>query len=313
MSVPVTRREFLGTTMAVAALGALGQAAPGALPQRPFGRTGMTVPVLAFGCGSRFLAYKDPNEALGVLEHVIDQGVTYLDTATSYGNGESERRIGMLMGRRRRDVILATKIPDSMRTRDAALKAVEASLERLQTDRLDVLHLHSLGNEDDLAAMERPDGAIKALYELRDQKVARAVGMTSHTNGLVMARAIERHDLDCVQIAMNPARALDFEDHALPAAVKKQLGIVVMKVTGQEKLVGAGAGQADMTSLVRYALSLPVSTAVIGMPRREFIAENLALAKAFTPMSPAEMDRVRQRVAPAQASVAAFFANHADA
>jgi uncharacterized protein len=161
--------------------------------------------------------------------------------------------------------------------------------------------------------MERPDGAIKALYELRDQKVVRAVGMTSHTNGLVMARAIERHDLDCVQIAMNPARALDFEDHALPAAVKKQLGIVVMKVTGQEKLVGAGTGQADMTSLVRYALSLPVSSAVIGMPRREFIAENLALAKAFTPMSPAEMDRVRQRVAPAQASVAAFFANHADA
>jgi uncharacterized protein len=313
MSLPVTRREFIGSTVGIAALGTLAQAAPAALPTRPFGKTGLTVPVLAFGCGSRFLAYKDVDEALAVLEHVIDQGITYLDTAASYGNGESERRIGLLMGRRRRDVLLATKIPDSMRTRDAALKAVEASLQRLQTDRLDVLHLHSLGNDDDLAAMERPDGAIAALYELRDQKVARAVGMTSHTNGAVMARAIERHDLDCAQMAMNPARALDFEDQALPAAVKKQLGIICMKVTGQEKLVGGGMGRADMTSLVRYALSLPVSCAVIGMPRREFVEENIALAKAFRPLSPAEMDRVREQVAPAQASVAAFFANHADA
>jgi uncharacterized protein len=313
MSPPVTRREFLGTTVGVAALGAIGQATPSGLPTRAFGRTGLTVPVLAFGCGSRFLAYKDVDEALRVLEDAIAQGVTYLDTAAGYGNGESERRLGLLMGRRRKDVILATKIPENMRSRDAALKAVEASLQRLQTDRLDVLHLHSLGHEDDLAAIERPDGAITALYELRDQKVARAVGMTSHTNGAVMARAIERHDLDCVQMAMNPARALQFEELALPAAVKKQLGIVCMKVTGQEKLVGVGSGQADMKSLVRYALSLPVSCAVVGMPRREFIQENVALARSFAPMSPAEMERVRQQVAPAHASVAAFFANHADA
>lgn len=313
MTVPVTRREFLGTTIGVAALGTMGQTASSGLPRRPFGKTGLTVPILAFGCGSRFLSYKDENEAVRVLEHVIDQGITYLDTAVGYGNGESERRVGLVMKRRRGDVMLATKIPESMRTRDAALKAVEESLKRLQTDRLDVLHLHSLGGEDDLAAMSRPDGAITALYELRDQKVARCIGITSHTDGRVMARAIEQHELDCVQMAMNPARALGFEEHALPAATRKQLGIILMKVTAQEKLVGAGAGQADMASLVRYALSLPVSCAVVGMPRREFIDENIGLARAFTPMSPSEMDRVRQQVVPAQASVSAFFATHADA
>jgi hypothetical protein len=316
MTRHLTRREFLETaavTAGAAALTGATAAAAGPLPRRPFGRTGFDVSILAFGCGSRFLAYKDEETAVGILNTVIDSGITYLDTATGYGNGESERRLGLVLKTRRTDVRLATKIPDAMRTRDEALRAVEASLKRLQTDHLDVLHLHSLTDEADLAKIEAPNGAIKALYEMRDQKVTRAIGMTSHTDGAVMAKAIEHNDLDCVQMAMNPARAGRFEELALPAAVKKGLGIVCMKVTAQEKLVGAGAGRADMQSLVRYALSLPISVAVIGMPKPEFITENVALAKAFAPLTPAEMDKVRGTVAPQQASVHAYFADHADA
>jgi predicted aldo/keto reductase-like oxidoreductase len=236
-----------------------------------------------------------------------------VDTAVAYGNGESERRVGLVMRTRRNDVVLATKIPRSARTRDAALRQVEASLKRLQTDHLDVLHLHDLGDEQDLAAIEAPDGAIKALYQLRDQKVTRAIGMTSHTDGAVMAKAIEHNDLDCVQMAMNPARALQFEELALTAAKKKNLGVILMKVTSQEKLVGAGPGKADISSLLRYALSLPVSTVVVGMPKREFITENIAIARGFTPMSEQEIDTVRKAVAPQQAAVATFFSDHVDA
>jgi hypothetical protein len=288
-------------------------AAAAALPSRPFGRTGLQVPILAFGCGSRFLRYEDEARAAEVLHSVIDQGITYLDTAAGYGDGESERRLGLVLRTRRRDVTLATKIPESARTRDAALRSVEASLKRLQTDRLDVLHVHSLGDAKDLAAIEAPDGVLKALYELKAQKVTRCIGMTSHTDGAVMATAIERHDLDCVQMAMNPARALRFEELALPAARAKNLGILLMKVTGQEKLVGQGAGQADMPSLLRYALSLPVSSVVIGMPRPEFITENLAIARRFTAMTEQEMEGVRNRVAPRRASVETFFTAHRDA
>jgi aryl-alcohol dehydrogenase-like predicted oxidoreductase len=243
---------------------------------------------------------------------VIDSGVTYLDTAADYGNGTSETRVGLVMKDRRRDAFLATKVPPGARTRDAALRAFEQSLKRLQTDRVDLLHLHSLGEADDLARIEAPDGALKALYELRDQKAARFVGMTSHTNGAVMAAAIQRHDLDAVQMAMNPSRALQFEELALPAAVKKGIGVICMKVTAQEKLVGAAPGQAPMASLIRYAWSLPVSAAVIGMPKREFIRENVAAARAFTPLSPPEIEKVRQQVAPARASLEAFFSDHLD-
>jgi aryl-alcohol dehydrogenase-like predicted oxidoreductase len=316
MSNPLTRREFLETAALGAAVTSLIPATASAaapLPKRRFGRSNLQVSILAFGCGSRFLMYPDEQVAVGVLSNAIDQGITYVDTAVGYGNGESERRVGLLMKTRRNDVVLATKIPESARDRDSALRVVEASFKRLQTDHLDVLHVHSLTDEADLARIQSPTGVLKALHELRDQKVTRCIGMTSHTDGRVMARAIAESDLDCVQMAMNPARANHFEELALPQAVKKDLGIVCMKVTAQEQLVGSGPGRAAIEPLLRYALSLPVSAAVVGMPKPEFISENIALARAFQPLTPEEQEKVRQQVAPAQAAVAAYFGDHADA
>ena len=319
MDERISRREFLeksGTMVgAVAAIPALLAAtgpagAAASMPRRALGRTGVSVSILAMGCGSRFLAFP-AEQATGVIEKAVGLGINYLDTAADYGKGESETRVGRFLAARRRDVFVATKVPPGSRTRDAALREVEASLKRLQTDHVDLLHLHGLGDEADLATIEAPDGALKALYELRAQKVARFVGITSHADGAVMARAIERHDLDCVQIAMNPARALRFEELALPAANRKGLGVILMKVTGQDKLLGAG--QADAASLLRYAWSLPISAAVCGMPKLEFLEANVAAAQAFSaPLAPVEMDRLRQRYAGSTAEMAGFFRHHRD-
>ena len=257
------------------------------MPHRTLGRTGASVSILAMGCGSRFLMYP-ADQASAVLEKAVGLGINYLDTAVGYGDGESETRLGRFLATRRKDVFLATKVPTRARTRDAALKEVEASLKRLQTDHLDLLHLHSLGDEADLAKIEAPDGALKALYELREQKVTRFIGMTSHTDGAVMAKAIEHNDLDCVQMAMNPARAARFEELALPAANRKNLGVILMKVTGQDKLMEDGG--ADTASLLRYAWSLPISTAVCGMPKLEFLEANVATAKAYSSPDAARRD-----------------------
>ena len=311
----LSRRDFLGKSGlalgAVAALPALPAAAAGSkLPHRVLGRTGVSVPILAFGCGSRFLMYESEEAGLAALNRAIDMGITYLDTAIDYGDGKSETRVGMVMKTRRKEVFLATKIPERARTRDAALREVEASLKRLQTDHVDLLHVHGLGGEADLAKIEAPDGVLKALYELRSQKTARFIGMTSHTDGAVMARAIERNDLDCVQMAMNPARANRFEELALPAARAKNLGVILMKVTGQEHLLGAG--KAEAAPLLRYAWSLPVTTVVCGMPKPEFVAANVASARGFTSMPPAEMDRLRERLAGERVVLEQFFARHRD-
>jgi hypothetical protein len=316
MDEKVTRREFLERggriAGAVAVLPAAASAVQGApsIPRRTLGRTGASVSILAMGCGSRFLAYP-ADEATGVLEAAVGLGINYLDTAMDYGKGDSETRVGRFLATRRRDVFLATKVPQASRTRDAALREVEASLKRLQTDHVDLLHLHGLGDEADLAKIEASDGALKALYQLRDQKVTRFVGMTSHADGAVMATAIARHDLDCVQMAMNPARALRFEELALPAARTKNLGVILMKVTGQDTLLVPG--KADAAALLRYAWSLPITTAVCGMPRREFLEANVAAARAYAvPLSPAEMDRLRRMYAANTVELASFFTSHRD-
>jgi hypothetical protein len=316
----VSRREFLERSgLAVGAVAAMPALPPrvatdatvaAKLPHRTLGRTGVEVSILAFGCGSRFLMYPEA-QASAVLEKAIESGIDYFDTAFAYGDGESETRVGRVMATRRKAVFLATKVPTRSRTRDAALKEVEASLKRLQTDHLDLLHLHSLGDEKDLAKIEAADGALKALYELREQKVTRFIGMTSHTDGAVMAKAIERNDLDCVQMAMNPARVARFEELALPAANKKNLGVILMKVTGQEKLMEDGG--AETASLLRYAWSLPISTAVCGMPKLEFLAANVASARAYaSPLPPAEMERLRQQLAGRKFVLEQFFAHHHD-
>lgn len=316
----LSRRKFLekvgmGTAagMGYSLLGEWASAQPVAantLPTRTLGRTGATVSMLAFGCGSRFLMYQDEAEALAVLNHAIDQGITYADTAYAYGDGKSETRVGKVMATRRKEVWLATKIPD--RTRDDFMRRFEGSLKRLQTDHVDLLHIHSLGHAEDLAKIEAPDGALKALLEAREQKMTRAIGMTSHTSGEVLAQAIERHDLDCVQMALNASQNGRFEELALPAAHAKNLGIIAMKITGQEFLLKNADGKSDIDSLLRYSLSLPVATAVVGMPRQEMLDHNIEIARAFTPFPGTDMDRMRKTLEPSRHQLEKNLTGHYD-
>ncbi len=317
MSKDFSRRKFLGSLAAGGAASAnlpwlanLATATEGSLPHRTLGQTGAKVSILAFGCGSRFLMYEDEDKALAVLNHAIDLGIDYIDTAFAYGDGKSETRVGKVMATRRKQVWLATKIMD--RTRDAFMQRLEGSLKRLQTDHVDLLHIHGLGRADNLAQIEAPDGALKGLLEAKEQKMARFIGMTSHTDGPTLAQAIERHPLDCVQMALNPSGMCDFEKTALVAANKKKLGVIAMKVFAQEHLIGQEPGKADPTSLLRFALSLPVTTAVSGMPQVEMLEHNVALGRSFSPLSSADMERLRQELSVSRPMVEKKLVGHVD-
>ncbi len=321
----VSRRAFLQAAAAATSVSsAYGSSTMAGLPQRDFGKTGLKVPILGFGSGSRFLMYEEEDAALEALSQAIDLGITYLDTAHSYGDGKSEERIGRIMPSRRKDVTLATKL--SGRTADEARRQIELSLKRLRTDRVDVLHIHALANEADLNRIEAPDGVLKALYEARDQKITRAIGITCHADPATLKKALERHDFDCTQMALNvaSARMVDgpkgmkatpmlegsFEELALPVAVRKRMGVIAMKVFGQDQLIGA----ASIENMLAYSLSLPVSLASVGMPKREFLTRNVELAREFQPMPEGDRKRLRNSIATAKkVAMSEFFRSHQDA
>src|SRR5438045_6252293 len=203
----ISRRRFLESTALSGIAAGVSNAAKTdnthKLPTRVLGKTGARVSILAFGGGSRFLMYKDEDKALEAVNRALDLGITYMDTAFSYGNGLSEERIGKVMKTRRKGIFVATKI--NKRPGDEAMKILEASLKRLQIDQFDLVHVHGLTDEADLAAVEAKGAVLDVLHKMRDQKMTRFIGITSHSDPTVLATALKRHDFDCTQVALDAA------------------------------------------------------------------------------------------------------------
>ena len=290
-------------------------AGAGAMPARTLGRTGVSVSILTFGAGSRFLGLKR-EPSIQMLNRALDLGINFVDTGESYGDGESERRIGEVLSTRRREVFLATKL--GQRDADGALRAMEGSLKRLRTDRVDLVQIHHLDGPRDLAKVSAKGGAYEAVARIRDQKMARFIGITSHTDPETLRTALERHDFDCTLLALNAAQRggaatgmhAGFESTALPVAVRKNMGIMAMKLFAQDELTG----EAPPGKLIYYSLSLPVATAVVGMPSLEILEQNVDLVRRFQPLPREEMDRLAGELSrKKKVALDTFFERHVDA
>ncbi len=242
------------------------------------------------------------HDPTALAEAALDLGITYFDTAPAYNNGQSEKNYGPVLARRRREVFLATKTGD--RTHDGTLRSVEASLKRLQTDRLDLIQIHGVSATEDLDAWEKPGGVLTALRKLREQKVTRFIGLTGHENAARLREALERYEFDTLLTTLNPvSRRQPFREDLLPAATRKQMGVVAMKVMGGGNgcLVGGNplqkvlqpyhdqtARQVAPEALIRYTLSLPISVAVIGVASVKQLQANVRIVREALPMSVAE-------------------------
>lgn len=320
--MPMTRRSFLASA-ALAAVASEIDAATG-MPMRTLGKTGQKVSLLSFGAGSRWLSYKTPDKAHEALERALKGGVNYVDTAANYGDGQSEKWVGEYLKGHKRNFFLVTKI-GGKRTYDDTMRIIDRSMKNLGVGQVDLMHIHGLANEDDLAAIEAPEGQLKAMYKARDQKITRFVGVTSHQNPATLAQLLSRHDLDCTQMALNIAQigntapsnragqgqtgASGFEAVALPVALQKKMGVTAMKAFAQEKLLG----KATPDMLLRYCMTLPVAACTVGMPELAHIDFALATAKGFQPLSREEMKSLPASVSEKlRASIDSFFADHVD-
>jgi uncharacterized protein len=321
-----TRREFLETAAAgTLAAGPLAGAAK--IPTRPLGKTGFNATVLSFGGGSRFTAYKEEEDAIRAFSHALDLGINYLDTSDNYGPAQrSEILIGKVLKTRRKGVFVATKCSD--RDGSKTRQLVERSLKNLQVDQLDLVHIHSLLDEEDLSRIEAKGGVLEQLMRCKEAKLTRFIGITCHAAPVALQKALERHDFDCTQMALNAAMAAiksgpgglvpnpevaeAFEDTALPVANRKKMAVIAMKIFAQDAL--KDQPEATGRNMIYYALTLPITTAVISYPRPELLDENVKLVQAFKSLPKAEMSRLAQTLSLRNISaLVRQFRHHVDA
>jgi len=256
--------------------------------ERKLGATGVEVGLVGLG-GAGLISRADRgDDAVQLIERALDLGVNYIDTAPTYADGVSERHIGQVMKGRRDEVVLATKTLD--RTYDETMRLAESSLTRLQTGHLDVYQLHGIRDREDAREALRPDGAVRALQELRDEGVVRFTGITGHRDPDPLRFLLERADFDCVLIPLNPAEVHynSFKDGLLDLAVEKELGIIAMKVAAYGRLFHPD-GVSSMRQSLRYVGSLPISTAIVGHDSVEQLEENVHVCRDLRPYHPGEM------------------------
>lgn len=312
------RREFIKAAAITAAVSGLGSPVmggewkrrPGAMPRQVLGKTGVEVSVLALGgvIGMK-LPPSETHDPVAIAETALDLGINYFDTAPAYNNGQSETNFGQVLERHRKEVFLACKTAD--RSYDGTMRSVEQSLKRLQTDHFDLLQIHGISTKDDPAVWEKPDGVLTALRKLRDQKVTRFIGITGHDNAEVLRQASEMYDFDTLLAALNPtSNRRTFREELLPVANRKKMGVIAMKVVGGGNgclVVGnpfkdlvlpyhdETSHQVPAESLIRYALGLPVSVAVIGVDSIAELKANVAVVKEgkfMTAIQQQELERI---------------------
>jgi len=286
------------------------------MPTRNLGKTGHRVGLFSLGAQAAIEKAENEGVAIPILERALDLGVNYVDTSARYG-GEarwSERYVGQVMKRRRAHAFLATKTHD--RTRDGSLKLLDRSLELLQTDHVDLWQLHAMSTMDDVDRVFAPGGAVEALQRAREEKKVRFVGLTGHTDPDVLAEAIRRFPFDTVLMAVNAAdpHHLPFQRELLPLAVEREMGIVGMKVPARGRLLAGyepppleqqrGAvkatrtGTLTMREAMRYVLTLPVSTVIVGVDSLAQLEENVAIAREFRPLGAAQLAALEGRAEP---------------
>jgi len=264
----------------------------GPIPKRLLGKTGVSVTQLGLGAGGVLGRDTETDIALSVLADAIDLGINYIDTAPEYG--PSEEYIGLVLPAVRNKIVLASKTQD--RTRDGSMRLLEKSLKRLRTDYLDIWQIHHIDHSDEVKEIFATDGAIKALQEAKEQGMVRYVGITGHYDPKPLLSAIKRFDFDTILMAVNAAdvHKQSFIKELLPEAKRQNLGIIGMKVCCLGRIFHSW-GINSMKQALDYVLSLPVSTAIVGIDNHKQLHENVALAKEFKNLKPKEMDDLEDK------------------
>jgi predicted aldo/keto reductase-like oxidoreductase len=263
------------------------------------------VRISAIGVGGHHLGdVKTLDEAVQLVHEAVDAGITFFDNAWEYYNGKTETILGRaLRDGRREKVFLMTKVCTHGRSGKLAMQMLEDSLRRYQTDHLDLWQIHGIVYDNDPELAYAKGGVLEAFDQAKKEGKVRFVGFTGHRDPAFHLKMLELgYPFDSVQMPLNPfdANFHSFEKQVLPEVNRRGMGALGMKSMGGTAW-GIKAGVVQAEEMLRYAMSLPVTTTICGMDSLDVLHQNLRVARGFQPMTQNEMDALRTRCAPTAA------------
>jgi uncharacterized protein len=251
------------------------------MQKRTLGKTGEKVSLL--GMGGFHLLEISRKQVNSLLNRYLDLGGNYIESSASYGNGESEQKIGEAVSRRRDDFLLATKV--DKRDKGGALETLDRSLRNFGTDHVDIWFMHAVQDRDAANQILAPGGALEAAETAREQGKVRFVGITGHGQPFGLLHALQEYDFDAVMVPTNYYDHFNFPDISeklFPLAQLKQTAVIGMKALADGYL------WRSWEKALRFALSLPVAMIAAGMNTLESLEKDMTLAGAFKPLSHTE-------------------------
>ena len=270
------------------------------LPTAMLGSTGVRIPRIAIGLGSRFCTIESAEEAFNLLNFALDNGLYYWDTAWAYDNKKlgftSEDRLGEVLKTRRNEVFISTKV--TSRDPDEAMRQIEASLKRLQTDHVDMLKIHDIQSPD-MEKLSEKGSLIDVLAKLKEQGITRYIGYSGHTEAEAMKFMADKGVFDSMLMAMNhwniATNPQKRQEQAIPAAKNQGMGVMLMKVVRPREAIK----ELDAKDLIRYALSLKGPDGIVlGMDSMEVVKSNLEILRNFKPMEESKMIEMAMQLTP---------------
>ncbi|MHB1455874.1 MAG: aldo/keto reductase [Armatimonadota bacterium] len=294
-----SRRQFLTLTVASAAVTALNVPVVADtvdsidkiddMPMRKLGKTGDKLSILCFG--GFHLCEAMPADAEHMLNYYLDQGGNFIETAVSYGNGDSERKIGRVMKTRRNDCFLSSKT--HFRTKDEAATSIDTSLTNLQTDHLDNLFVHCLTTQSELDTVLGPNGAMEAILKAKEAGKVRNISVSAH-NPEILLKALQSYPFDAMLEWMNYFDHFNFpliSNKIIPYCLSKGIGMIAMKP------VADGLLYRNPRNAFRWVWTLPITSIAAGNNNMAMLKTNIKHAKSFEPMDDDEK-RVLYRTSP---------------
>jgi aryl-alcohol dehydrogenase-like predicted oxidoreductase len=270
------------------------------IPQRQFGRhAGVTISALGFG-GHHLGDAGDAPTAIRLVQEAVDGGITFFDNCWEYHRGKTEDWMGRGLKGRRDRAFLMTKVCSHGREGRLAYEMLGQSLRRLQTDHLDLWQVHGVVFENDPELFIRPGGAAEALTRAKKEGLVRFVGFSGHKDPHIhLAMLNVGFEWDSVQMPLNPFDATfnSFETRVLPELNRRGIAALGMKpFVGHGAAITAGVFTAE--EMLRYAMSLPVTTTISGVDSIGVLRQNMAIADGFTPLADSAMQALRERARP---------------